>query len=345
MPKLGDVYERGNFFQQLSGAHKPSVDDLLSDRGYFGLIPNLTAIYGNIRTEDGEMYELLRNFNPDLKNKHGEKAYMGLVIQSTNIDGKNLIFDTELTKECASAEGAVGVREGNEAVWRKAAGVSGKDFEMRVSEDYFVWKEENFFSLEGPMIKPGLHWYLPGRDEGTYYVSHMFELTGEFQGVKAKGFVAFDQIYMAEGGTLYGNRDIMMQNFGHIIWYTWGNKYKDGSVEGGHFILGHDRLVFAVFTDGNTVTATQNIEGKVTPNADNTFSEAIELTIDGEKWEFTPDPRGKMPAMLKKYPPTPQQEGRMKRANETREVDSYWAWGETETKHGCERQSKLPTHR
>ncbi|MNO17038.1 hypothetical protein D3C76_67280 [compost metagenome] len=93
------------------------------------------------------MYELLRNFNPDLDNKHGEKAYMGLVIQSTKVDGANLIFDTELTKDCASAEGAVGVQDGNEAVWRKAPGGVGDDFEMRFSEDYFVWKEEKLFSL------------------------------------------------------------------------------------------------------------------------------------------------------------------------------------------------------
>lgn len=33
MPKLGGVYERGHFFQQLSGAHQPSVKDVLSDRG------------------------------------------------------------------------------------------------------------------------------------------------------------------------------------------------------------------------------------------------------------------------------------------------------------------------
>ncbi|TDL69323.1 hypothetical protein E2R58_09135 [Paenibacillus amylolyticus] len=342
MPKLGDVYERGNFFQQLAGAHQPSVEDVLSDRGYFGLKPNLTAIYGNIRTEDGEIYELLRNFNPDLDT---EKDYLGLVIQSTKTDGANLIFDTELTKDCASAKGTVGVQDGNEAVWRKAPGVVGDDFEIRFSEDYFVWKEEKLFSLEGPMIKPGLHWYLPGRDEGTYYVSHLFELTGEFQGVKAKGFVAFDQVYMAEGAVLYGNRDIMMENFGHIVWYTWANKYKDGSVEGGHFLLGHDRLGFAVFTDGKTVTATQNIEGKVATSPDSPFSQGIEFTIEGENWTFTPDPRGKMPAMLQKYPPTPQQEGRMQRVGETREVDSYWAWGETETKHGNTRMSKLPTRR
>ncbi len=34
---------------------------MLSDRGYFGLKLSIIPLYGNIRTEDGEMYELLRN--------------------------------------------------------------------------------------------------------------------------------------------------------------------------------------------------------------------------------------------------------------------------------------------
>lgn len=346
MPLVGDVYQRGDFFQQIAGAHKPNIDDMLSTRGYFGLDLNLYAIYGNLKTDDGQMYEVLRNFNPDLGNKNGEKAYMGLTIQSTEVDGQNLIFDQNLIKGSASAEGAVGVKEGNEAVWRKADGVEGNDFEMRVSEDHYSWNEGNLFSIDGPLLGPGLHWYLPARDGGIYYVSHMFSVSGTFNGHKATGFIAFDQIYLQPGATLYVD-DPMMKNFGHLVWYTWGNTYKDGSYEAGHFIMGHDRLGFAVITDGKNVRATQDISGKVIPHSldDSPFSAGIELTIDGQKWHFTPDPRGKMPTMLQKYPPTPQQEGVWQREGETRELASHWAWGETETKYGFEPQSKLPTHR
>ena len=104
MPLVGDVYQRADFFQQIAGAHKPNIDDMLSTRGYFGLDLNLYAIYGNQKTDDGQMYEVLRNFNPDLGNKNGEKAYMGLTIQSTEVDGQNLIFDQNLIKGSASAE-------------------------------------------------------------------------------------------------------------------------------------------------------------------------------------------------------------------------------------------------
>lgn len=111
---------------------------MLSDRGYFGLDLSIIPLYGNIRTEDGQMYELLRN-------PGGNAIYSGLVIQDTTLDGKNLMFNADLTKDCATSEGSVGVREGNEAVWRSAPGIPGKAFEIRVSEDHTKWIEDGLF--------------------------------------------------------------------------------------------------------------------------------------------------------------------------------------------------------
>ncbi|MBW9172720.1 hypothetical protein [Clostridium estertheticum] len=344
MPKLGDVYERGNFFQQLVGAHKPSVDAMLSDRGYFGLVPSATFAYGCVRSEDGEIYELVRRFSR-AKDESSKNTFSMLFIESTNVDGVSLRFDQERMKDAANSNDVEVFKDGNEAVWKSTANCLGKAFELRFSEDEFSWKEEGFFSLSGQMIKPGLHWYLPGRDYGTYYVSHIFEVEGKFEGRKVKGMIGFDQNYMGEGGNLYTNKDLVLENKGHIVWYTWATKYKDGTVEAGHLMLGHDRLGFAVITDGLNVVATQSIEGKVVKCADSPFAEKIEVTVDGERWEFLPDPRGKMPDMLLKHPPTPQQEGRWRRVGDTREPEVWFAWGETEPKHGCERETKFPTRR
>jgi len=339
MPKCGDIYKRGDFFQMVAGAHQSSIEDLVSDRKYYGLKPAINPVYGNIKTEDGEMYEILRN--PGL-----DKNYFMLVVQDTTTDGKNLIFNSEVTKGHALSIGSKGIIEGDEAVWRQAKDQEGKGFEIRVNSDHIRWIEEGLFDLQGPMLKPGLHWYIPSRDEGTYYVSYIFELSGIYQGKKAHGFVAFDQVYMAEGGILYTSKDTVMENYGHIAWYTWATKYKDGTYDAGHFMLGHDRLGFAVYTDGENVYSTQDINGIVINDEENMpFAKEIHLTIDGIEWEFHRDSRGKMPAMLQKYPPTPQQEGCWVRKGETREIDSYWAWGETETQHGNSRMSKLPTYR
>lgn len=343
MPKLGDAYERGNFLQMLAGAYKPNVSDMVSPRSYFGLVPSLSFAYGNVKTEDGQMYELSRNFDPSGGQAVG---YAALTIQSTEIDGKNLIFDMELTKNAASSNGCLPRIEGMDAVWSKEDGVEGKGFEVRCSEDTFSWTEDGVFSFSGSLIKPGLHWYLPGRDYGTYYVSLLCAVDGKIKGQNAKGFMGFDQVYMAEDAILYLNKDLVMENKGHLFWYIWGTRYKDGTVEAGHFILGHDRMGFAIMTDGKDVIATQNIEGHVIYSEQNTpFGDRIEITVDGVQWEFLSDPRGKMPAMLQKYPPTPQQEGRWRRVGDTREPDAWFAWGETEPKHGTTREPKFPTRR
>jgi hypothetical protein len=349
MPKVTGVYPRGHFFQQMAGAHQPSARDMLPDRGYFGLQPSATFLYGCFRTDDGEMFELVRRFShhgankgiTDLDEAIARPPAM-LLVQSTEVDpgGSCLRFDMERMQRAAVTDDARIFMDGDEAVWLPAEGAQGAGFEIRFAESTCSWVEEGMLSLQGKLIPPGLHWYMPGRDYGTYYVSQLFEVEGEFEGRKGRGMVAFDQTYMGEMGDLYKAKDLVMENAGHLVWYTWATRYKDGSVEGGHFMLGNGDLGFAVITDGKEVVATRDIDGVVKRRQDSKFAEAISLTIDGEEWEFLPDPRGTMPDMLRKHPPTPQQEGRWRRVGDTREPDVWFAWGETEPDHG-ERPSPL----
>ncbi|MFJ8780505.1 hypothetical protein [Streptomyces sp. NPDC102476] len=112
---------------------------------------------------------------PSARNSQGDGLEGGiprlLLFQSTLIDDKTLRWTMERMQAAASAEGTVEVREGEEVVWRQAAGVPGQLFEVRYGLDSFTWREEGLFELTGTPINPGLHWYLPGRDYGTYYVS------------------------------------------------------------------------------------------------------------------------------------------------------------------------------
>lgn len=352
MPKVHSVYPRGHFFQQMAGAHQVSAEAMVSDRGFFGLVPSATFLYGCMRTDDGQMFEICRRFSHHKTKLSIEGVPMEeaiaqppsmILFQSTEIDGVQLRFDLERMQAQAFSNNVVIGMDGKDAVWRSQDGERGRPYEIRFNEDACSWVEDGLFSLKGPMIKPGLHWYLPGRDYGTYYVSQLFELEGEIEGRPCRGVIGFDQTYMGEGGDLYINQDLVMENSGHVIWYTWGTRYKDGTVEGGHFMLGNGPLGFAVITDGENVIATQNITGSVTPREGTPFSDRIDLVIDGEAWEFIPDPRGAMPDMMRKHPPTPQQEGRWRRVGDTREPDVWFAWGETEPDHGRSPLDQLPT--
>lgn len=347
MPRFKSVFPRGHFFQQLGGAHIARAEDMVDTRGFFGLVPSATFAYGNLKDADGNMYEIVRRFShhkdPENKGDDIAKPPAMLLFQSTQIDGQSLRYDLETMKRQAPTNDAKIHLDGEKAVWEPSDGAEGGTFRLTFEGDAFTWDEQDIFTISGEIMRPGLQWYLPGRDYGTFYVSQIFEVTGEVRGKPVTGMVAFDQSYLAEGGDLYVNKDLVMENKGHIIWYTWATRYEDGSFENGHFMLGNGPLGFALFTDGQTVTSTRDIAGRVTPREGSPFAERIELTIDGEQWEFIPQPNGTMPDMMRKHPPTPQQEGRWQRVGETRKPAVWFAWGETEPDHGRVPSEYLPT--
>lgn len=352
MPKMKNVYPRGHFFQQLAGAHEVSAAAMVDDRGFFGLERSATFAYGNLRTEEGAMFEIVRRFSHHGSNKAaaGTSAEEALakppalmLFQTTELDGQHLRFDLARMQRQATTDNARIFMEDGAAVWMPATGASGAPFRITFTETGCTWHEEGLLSLVGTMLAPGLQWYLPGRDYGTFYVSQLFQMEGQVEGRPVTGMIAFDQTYMGSQGDLYVSKDLVMENQGHIVWYTWATRYEDGSWEGGHFMLGNGPLGFAVFTDGETTVSTRDITGRVTPRDGSPFAQRIELTIDGEDWEFLPDPKGTMPDMMRKHPPTPQQEGRWQRVGEKRKPAVWFAWGETEPDHGRTPMDRLPT--
>lgn len=343
MTKTASVFPRGHFFQQMAGAVQVDVAEMVSPRGFYGLVPSATFPYGCLRTDDGAMFEIVRRFSHHGQGLAQEGAAVDevldkpptlLLFQSTELDGKQLRYDLErMQKQAASDHFDRGLENGR-AYWRSVAGARGRPYEITFDGEQVTWKEEGLFSLTGKILKPGLHWYLPGRDYGTYYVSQFVLVEGEVEGRPCRGFISFDQNYMGEGGNLYRDKDLVMANQGHIVWYTWATLYDDGTWEGGHFMMGNGTLGFAVWTDGTTTTYTQDIKGLVTQRPGTPFADRIDLVIDGEQWVFKPDPRGAMPDMLRRHPPTPQQEGLWQRVGETRTPAVWFAWGETEPDHG-----------
>jgi hypothetical protein len=348
MTKLTNIYPRGHFFQQLGGAHQARAKDMIDTRGFFGLAPSATFAYGNLKDADGEMYEIVRRFSHHSIIEVGANDELArppalLLFQSTAIDGASLRYDLATMQQQAPTNGARIFTDGEKVIWAQSENALGGTFELTFEHDTFSWDEHDIFSISGTIMRPGLQWYLPGRDYGTFYVSQIFEVTGQVRGKPVTGMIAYDQTYMGEKGDLYVNKDLVMENHGHLVWYTWATRYEDGSWENGHFMLGNGPLGFALFTDGTTVTTTRDITGRVIAREGSPFAQRIELTIDGEEWEFLPASRGTMPDMMRKHPPTPQQEGRWQRVGETRKPAVWFAWGETEPDHGQVPAAVLPT--
>lgn len=55
----------------------------------------------------------------------------------------------------------------------------------------------------------------------------------------------------------------MVNNNKHVIWWSFANLYEDGSWEAGSFMVGHDHLGYAIFSnDKGEVRVTTDIEGR-----------------------------------------------------------------------------------
>jgi hypothetical protein len=261
---------RGNFgWQPLASAFEPTLEDMMSDRSYFGMPPEALYLWGTFRDADGEIYCPMRRIPAGLAgdaNDSRRRFYL-----------------------CTTA---------------------GHDDGMHLHP-----------------IGRTLHWYLPGRDAGMYYVANIFEMQGTILGKPVRGMIGFDPIYMFEGGEIYKAKDALVQQQLELVWYTWATRYRDGSIDFGHFTLGNDMFGFAILgNERGEVRYTYDVNGEVDFGRNSYWQEGIRYSAFGEQWEFVPDPRGRLVGLgtLK----NPQVDGRWRRVGDRREPDVWFAWGE-----------------
>ena len=156
-----------------------------------------------------------------------------------------------------------------------------------------------------------------------------------------RGFIGFDIIYMYEGGEVYKTNDPLVEEELEIVWYTWATRYKDGSIDAGHFMIGNDMLGFGILTyENEEVRFTYDVDCEVTFARDGYSQTGIKAKVFGEDFEFIPHPRGAMPGLGPI--PNPQVDGIWKRAGDEREPDVWFAWGETAPAHGAKPVQRLP---
>jgi len=334
-----DWPKRGNFgYKALVGPHRADAAAMVDPRPFFGLAPEATFLYGCLRDEKGEMYELCRNI-PWKKRSIGSN---GLFMEST-AGQQALRIIPEVSQAAANSNDFVGKLEGDMAVFTSPKGVQGKPYRITYSRTRCTWFEQDVCDLKGELIGPGLQWHIPDPDIGIFYVSQLFQLTGTVRGKKVRGMIGFDQTYLRDGAILYAGQDPLTGPKQHRAWYTWATRYKDGTLDGGHFLLGHDRMGFALLTnEKEQLTLVTDVEGDIEIGPDNTFPKGLKLRFGTQEWEFLPDPKGTMPDLLGLVQPsTPQVEGRWRRIGDKREPDVWFAWGEVAPAHGLAYEKRL----
>ncbi|MGE0385586.1 MAG: hypothetical protein AB7Q97_12705 [Gammaproteobacteria bacterium] len=324
--------ERGNFgWQALVSTFEPTLEDMISDRSYFGMPPEGLYLWGTLRDEAGEIYSIMRRIPtrlPGAARDTRRRFYL-----QTTLGHDDALHMHPCHRDSAPNDGYERRLADGKVQWRSSPNVGGNPFHVTWSPTSCSWTERNVLEVTGRLIPPGMQWYLPGRDAGMFYVANIFQLEGTVLGRRARGFMGFDPIYMFEGGEIYKSKDALVGAQLELVWYTWATRYKDGSLDGGHFLLGNDQFGLAILTDESGDTRiTYDVTGEVSFGPDGYWQTGIRYNAFGEEWEFLPDPRGRMPDLGPI--PNPQVEGRWRRVGDKREPDVWYAWGEAAPSHG-----------
>nr|WP_288911175.1 hypothetical protein [uncultured Pseudomonas sp.] len=239
---------RGDFgWQPLASAFEPTLEDMMSDRSYFGMPPEALYLWGTFRDEDGEIYTAMRRIPAGLPGaaKDSRRRFY-LLTTSGHDDGMHM---HPAGRDSVPNDNCRRTLENNHVHWRSDPELAGNPFHVTWSPEDCSWQEEGVMDIRGTLVKPGMHWYLPGADAGMYYVANIFEMEGVILGKKVRGMIGFDPIYMYEGGEIYKSKDALVQEKLELVWYTWATRYKDGSIDAGHFTLGNDQFGFAILTN------------------------------------------------------------------------------------------------
>ena len=333
LPKKGD-------FQHFSvcGPFEPTLDDLFDPRGFHGIVPEASYLYGTVRDESGDMYSMVRrlpsNTPSAVTEKGAERKAPGrrLMVQSNRGD-KDVRLLVDLIKSAGVSDDLRVERAADLIRLVSADDPRGRAWQIDFKSGALAWQEDEVLALQGDMIPLGLQWYLIDREDSIMYCSRSYEVQGTVLGKKVSGFIFLDQCYMPEGGRLYAHRDTLMGQQVEVAWFSWGTRWNDGSVEVGHFLVGNDRAGFGMATDGKKLTLlTSNVTGTVKRAADGYWHDGIQIDANGEAWEIISDPRGRQIDMMKLA--NPQQEGLVQRVGEKRKPVAWFSWGESAPKHG-----------
>jgi hypothetical protein len=304
------------------GAVDTDAGDYAWEGPMFGLPLSQTFLYGSVRDAEGVIWTPMRRLAA------GDGGRERLLLQ-TDLESDAI----HVHRAGRSSARSLGVRralDGGAVRFDSDPAAPGSAFHVRADATTFSWTEDGTLDVRGAAVPPGLHWHLPDRQKGMYYLSQIYEVEGTVLGRDVRGFIPLDQLWM--NGRVYVD-DILVGEAGEVAWYTCATRYVDGSFEGGHFMVGHRQLGFAiVYDETGRVTATTEVDGQVVLDDGGPWPERIEVSAAGQAWEFLPAPTGRMVDLMPI--PNPQIEGRWRRVGDTREPAHWFAWGEVAPGHG-----------
>ena len=167
------------------GAIDTDPADFASESPMMGLPMSQTFLYGSVRDGDGTIWTPMRRCAA------GDGGAERLLLQ-TDL-GSDALHVCRTGPRPASSRGVRRGCDGGAVVFESDPAAPGAPFRIRADGQKFRWIEEGVLDLEGAAVPPGLHWHLPDRVKGMYYLSQIFEVEGTVLGRAVRGFIPMDQ--------------------------------------------------------------------------------------------------------------------------------------------------------
>ena len=325
----------------LASGRRFDAQEFLSDEPVLGLQREAGYIWGSLRDDGGVLYSVMRRIaSPGAAQGAGTSLGGKLLI----VSGGTAEGQLQLRREpCGAADSTdIGrhAHNDNAVQYASAAGAPGRKMELLLSEDEFAYVEEDVIDVTGTIVVPPLQWYLPGPKSSLLYISQTWLVDGQLAGKPVRGFLFWEEAWMPRGGQLYVAKD-PLQDAEYLTWYSWANRWNDGSCEVGHFLFGQNDFHVGVTADSSgVVTSARTMDAVITRADDGYWHDGIAYELDGTQWVCEPDPQGRMQGLGKM--PNPQQEGRIHRVEDSRIPDVWMAWGETVPAAGDRRRRPQP---
>lgn len=319
----------------LVGSFDPVPETMSHFARPFGLSLDGTYIFGTFRDEEGNPTSLIRRIACG-----GDS--LGLTLLHSAKPGSDFRVDPAVAARAFIGRARQEVdAEQVRYTGGKAYPHGERGFELTVSPTGMSWSEGADVELRGRIVGPGLQFYTPWSAGAVLYASRLWEVHGTIRDRAVSGFMGVDNVFTPSGYS-WGHEPVS-GNY-ELSWYTWGNRYDDGTVEMGHIASGHGHWGFAIFNrDGGELCRTTDVRSLVDERDDVGWPLHISFGIAGEQWEWVADERGRMPDMgLPGQRRTPNSEGQFRRVGEQRTITSWMAWGETVPENGDQRRPAPP---
>ena len=120
---------RGDFgWQAIVSAFEPTLEDMLSDRSYFGMPPEALYLWGSFRDEDGELYTPMRRIPTGLPGAPKDtRRHFYLLSSAGHSDGLRM---HPAGRESVPNDGYRRTLEGGRIHWRSNPALTGRAFHV-----------------------------------------------------------------------------------------------------------------------------------------------------------------------------------------------------------------------